>query len=79
MPRSCSPSPSSSHLSAIEVESTGQSVFDGDYEISRPPGNLPYEALAYVLDSVAGASLVVLASMVTGSSAVPSMRTSPCA
>ena len=57
-------------IDTANVLRAGQSVFDGDYEISRPPGNLPYEALAYVLDSVAGASLVVLASMVTAAFAL---------
>ena len=52
-------------IDVANVLRAGQSFFDGDYELSRPPGNLPYEAAAYVLDAVLGAPGVVLGSLVT--------------
>lgn len=41
---------------------SGQSILDGKYRYSRPPGTLPYEALVGVLDRLGGALAVNLAS-----------------
>ncbi|MEO0493814.1 MAG: hypothetical protein AAF081_10405 [Actinomycetota bacterium] len=57
-------------IDTANVLRAGESVFDGDYQLSRPPGNLPYEVAAYVLDSVGGAPLVVLGSMLTAAAAL---------
>ncbi len=57
-------------IDIANVLRAGQSFFDGDYELSRPPGNLPYEVLAYSLDVVLGSSGVVLGSLVTGAAAL---------
>lgn len=43
---------------------SGESLLDGDYRYSRPPGALPYEALVGVLDRFAGPVAVSLASAV---------------
>jgi hypothetical protein len=42
---------------------SGESLLDGEYRYSRPPGALPYEALVGVLDRVGGAVAVNLASV----------------
>ncbi|MEM9203085.1 MAG: hypothetical protein AAGC53_15610, partial [Actinomycetota bacterium] len=44
----------------------GESFFDGDYQLSRPPGNLPYEIVAYLLDAGFGSVGVVIGSLLTG-------------
>lgn len=41
---------------------SGESLLDGEYRYSRPPGALPYEALVGVLDRVGGSLAVSLAS-----------------
>jgi len=41
---------------------SGESLLDGEYRYSRPPGSLPYEALVGVLDRVAGPTAIALAS-----------------
>lgn len=41
---------------------SGESILDGDYRYSRPPGALPYEALVGVLDRVGGPTAVNVAS-----------------
>ena len=41
---------------------SGESLLDGDYRYSRPPGALPYEALVGVLDRIGGPTAVNLAS-----------------
>lgn len=43
---------------------SGESLLDGRYRYSRPPGALPYEALVGVLDRVGGPTAVNLASTV---------------
>jgi len=43
---------------------SGESLLDGEYRYSRPPGSLPYEALVGVLDRLAGPPAVALASAV---------------
>ncbi|MEM8708798.1 MAG: hypothetical protein AAGE98_20210 [Actinomycetota bacterium] len=57
-------------IDTANVLRAGESVFDGDYQLSRPPGNLPYEVAAYVLDAVGGAPVVVLGSMLTAAAAL---------
>lgn len=57
-------------IDTANVLRAGQSVFDGGYQLSRPPGNLPYEVVAYVLDRIAGAPLVILGSMLTAAVAL---------
>ncbi len=39
-------------IDTANVLRAGQSFFDGDYQLSRPPGNLPYEVTAYLLDAL---------------------------
>jgi len=41
---------------------SGESLLDGSYRYSRPPGALPYEALVGVLDRVGGPTAIALAS-----------------
>jgi hypothetical protein len=41
---------------------SGESLLDGDYRYSRPPGALPYEGLVGVLDRLGGPTAVNLAS-----------------
>ncbi|HAS11322.1 MAG TPA: hypothetical protein DCS55_12525, partial [Acidimicrobiaceae bacterium] len=43
---------------------SGESLLEGRYRYSRPPGALPYEALVGVLDRVGGPTAVSLASAV---------------
>ena len=43
---------------------SGESLLDGRYRYSRPPGALPYEALVGVLDRIGGPTAVNLASTV---------------
>lgn len=50
-------------IDIANVLRAGQSFFDGDYELSRPPGNLPYEITAYALDQALGSVGVVLGSL----------------
>ena len=57
-------------IDTANVLRAGRSFFDGDYQLSRPPGNFPYEIAAYVLDSVGGAPLLVLSSMVAAAVAL---------
>jgi len=42
---------------------SGESLLDGEYRYSRPPGTLPYEALVGVLDRFAGPTAIGLASV----------------
>ena len=42
-------------IDTANVLRAGRSFFDGDYQLSRPPGNFPYELAAYVLAAVGGA------------------------
>ena len=57
-------------IDTANVLRAGQSLFDGDYQLSRPPGNLPYEITAYLLDALGGAPLLVFASLVTAAVAL---------
>lgn len=57
-------------IDIANVLRAGDSFFAGDYQLSRPPGNLPYEIVAYVLDMVLGAPGVVLASLVAATAAL---------
>ena len=57
-------------IDTANVLRAGQSFFDGDYQLSRPPGNLPYEVTAYLLDALGGAPLLVFASLVTAAVAL---------
>ena len=57
-------------IDIANVLRAGESFFDGDYELSRPPGNLPYEVTAYVLDLGLGSAGVVLGSLITAALAL---------
>jgi hypothetical protein len=57
-------------IDTANVLRAGQTFFDGDYQLSRPPGNLPYEVTAYLLDVLGGAPLLVLASLVVAAVAL---------
>lgn len=57
-------------IDIANVLRAGQSFFEGEYQLSRPPGNLPYEVGAYVLDRVLGSTGVVLGSLVTSALAL---------
>ncbi|MEM9465182.1 MAG: hypothetical protein AAGA90_07400 [Actinomycetota bacterium] len=57
-------------IDIANVLRAGESFFDGDYELSRPPGNLPYEVTAHVLDLGLGPGGVVLGSLVTAALAL---------
>lgn len=49
-------------LDITNVLRSGESLLNGQYRYSRPPGTLPYEALVGVLDRLGGALAVNLAS-----------------
>ncbi|MEM9204477.1 MAG: hypothetical protein AAGC53_22785, partial [Actinomycetota bacterium] len=53
-------------IDVANVLRAGESFFDGDYQLSRPPGNLPYEIVAYLLDAGFGSVGVVIGSLLTG-------------
>ena len=57
-------------IDIANVLRAGQSFFDGDYELSRPPGNLPYEVTAYALNQGLGSVGVVLGSLVVAAGAL---------
>ena len=61
-------------IDIANVLRAGESFFDGDYELSRPPGNLPYEVVAYVLDAGLGSSGVVLGSLGFATVALVALR-----
>lgn len=50
-------------VDVTNVLRSGESLLDGRYRYSRPPGALPYEALVGVLDRVGGPTAVNLASV----------------
>ena len=60
-------------IDIANVLRAGESFFNGDYELSRPPGNLPYEVAAYTFDAALGSGGVVIASLLTATLALAAL------
>ena len=60
-------------IDIANVLRAGESFFEGDYELSRPPGNLPYEVAAYTFDAALGSGGVVIASLLTATLALAAL------
>ena len=51
-------------IDITNIRRSGETILDGDYRYSRPPGAFPHEAITGVLDRLGGATAVNLGSVV---------------